>query len=123
MRWDDIRDGYLHVEQQKTGVKLAIPLCIAVDSPGISLDGVLQSIERVPGTETIIYSTRREPLSSGTVSRYFMRARKASGISFDGEPPTFHELRSLSDRLYKAQTGKRFAKNLLGHKSESMAAQ
>ncbi|NAR37647.1 hypothetical protein GPS62_15410, partial [Acinetobacter haemolyticus] len=29
-----------------------------------------------------IASTRREPLSSGTVSRYFMRARKASGLSF-----------------------------------------
>lgn len=72
---------------------------------------------------TIIASTRREPLSSGTVSRYFMRARKASGLSFEGDPPTFHELRSLSARLYEKQISDKFAQHLLGHKSDTMASQ
>ena len=67
--------------------------------------------------------TRREPLSSGTVSRYFMRARKASGLSFEGDPPTFHELRSLSARLYEKQISDKFAQHLLGHKSDTMASQ
>ncbi|MBE7930395.1 tyrosine-type recombinase/integrase, partial [Escherichia coli] len=75
------------------------------------------------GGETIIASTRREPLSSGTVSRYFMRARKASGLSFEGDPPTFHELRSLSARLYEKQISDKFAQHLLGHKSDTMASQ
>ncbi|EPP0180397.1 tyrosine-type recombinase/integrase, partial [Escherichia coli] len=37
-------------------------------------------------------------------------------------PPTFHELRSLSARLYRNQIGDKFAQRLLGHKSDSMAA-
>lgn len=44
----------------------------------------LDKCKEILGGETIIASTRREPLSSGTVSRYFMRARKASGLSFEG---------------------------------------
>ncbi|MGG5932529.1 tyrosine-type recombinase/integrase [Salmonella enterica] len=66
--------------------------------------------------------TRNKPLSPITVSRYFMRARKASGIVFTGEPPTFHEIRSLAARLYARQVSDSFAQHLLGHKSDSMAA-
>ncbi|EOX3603366.1 tyrosine-type recombinase/integrase, partial [Escherichia coli] len=74
------------------------------------------------GSETIIASTHHEPLSPKTVSKYFTKARNASGLSFDGDPPTFHELRSLSARLYRNQIGDKFAQRLLGHKSDSMAA-
>ena len=73
-------------------------------------------------SETIIASTYHEPLSLATVSRYLTKARNASGISFDGDPPTFHELRSLSARLYRNQIGDKFAQRLLGHKFDSMAA-
>ncbi|WP_249820111.1 tyrosine-type recombinase/integrase, partial [Escherichia coli] len=82
-----------------------------------------QYTSEILGGETIIASTHREPLSSGTVSRYFMRARKASGLSFEGDPPTFHELRSLSARLYEKQISDKFAQHLLGHKSDTMASQ
>ncbi len=54
---------------------------------------------------------------------YFMRARKASGLSFEGDPPTFHELRSLSAILYEKQISDKFAQHLLGHKSDTMASQ
>lgn len=123
MRWSDISDGYLHVEQQKTGVKLAIPVSIRIEDMGKCLSDTLDKCRKSSGAETIISSARGEPLSSGTVSRYFMRARKESGLSFSGEPPTFHEIRSLSARLYEKQISERFAKHLLGHKSESMASQ
>lgn len=82
----------------------------------------LDKCKEILGGETIIAS-HREPLSSGTVSRYFMRARKASGLSFEGDPPTFHELRSLSARLYEKQISDKFAQHLLGHKSDTMASQ
>lgn len=48
---------------------------------------------------------------------------KASGLSFEGDPPTFHELRSLSARLYEKQISDKFAQHLLGHKSDTMASQ
>ncbi|MFZ5231516.1 tyrosine-type recombinase/integrase [Enterobacter bugandensis] len=122
MTWDDVVDGYLYVEQSKTGSKLAIPISLHVKSLDISLEATLERCRESLKGGTIIASTRREPLSSGTISRYFMRARKASGLVFDGDPPTFHELRSLSARLYEKQANKDFAQHLLGHKSESMAS-
>lgn len=122
MRWSDITDGYLYVEQRKTGAKLAIPTKLKVDALDVSMEDILDKCKKLGG-ETIIPSTRREPLSSGTISRYFMRARKASGLSFSGEPPTFHELRSLSARIYEKQVSDKFAQHLLGHKSDSMALQ
>lgn len=39
------------------------------------------------------------------------------------DPPTFHELRSLSARLYEKQISDKFAQHLLGHKSDTMASQ
>lgn len=123
MKWVDISEGFLHVQQQKTGVKLAIPVTIKLDAANLSLSDTLKRCKSLSQGETIISSTRSEALSSGTVSRYFMRARKESGLSFSGEPPTFHEIRSLSARLYEKQYGERFAQHLLGHKSDSMAAQ
>ncbi|EEN5046041.1 tyrosine-type recombinase/integrase [Salmonella enterica] len=123
MKWVDLSEGFLHVQQQKTGAKLAIPVTIKLDAANLSLSDTLKRCKSLSQGETIISSTRSEALSSGTVSRYFMRARKESGLSFSGEPPTFHEIRSLSARLYEKQYGERFAQHLLGHKSDSMAAQ
>jgi integrase len=47
-------------------------------------------------------------------------ARKLSGLSCSDNPPTFHEIRSLSGRIYEAAYGKEFAQKLFGHKSEKM---
>uniref|UniRef100_A0A914YSD2 Tyr recombinase domain-containing protein n=1 Tax=Panagrolaimus superbus TaxID=310955 RepID=A0A914YSD2_9BILA len=68
MKWSDIVDGYLYVEQSKTGVKIAIPTTLHVDALGISMKETLDKCKEILGGETIIASTRREPLSSGTVS-------------------------------------------------------
>ncbi|PDU99306.1 integrase, partial [Escherichia coli] len=122
MKWSDINDGHLHIGQSKTGAKIAIPLALTIDALDISLVDTLQKCREASSSETIIASTYHEPLSPATVSRYLTKARNASGISFDGDPPTFHELRSLSARLYRNQIGYKFAQRLLGHKSDSMAA-
>ncbi|EBZ0638210.1 integrase, partial [Salmonella enterica subsp. enterica serovar Oranienburg] len=49
----------------------------------------------------------------------FVKARKASGVNFSNNPPTFHEIRSLLGRLYKDERGEEFAQKLLGHTSEN----
>ncbi|ENL6658766.1 tyrosine-type recombinase/integrase [Klebsiella pneumoniae] len=54
------------------------------------------------------------------LTKKFVTARKLSGLSCSDNPPTFHEIRSLSGRIYKAAYGKEFAQKLFGHKSEKM---
>ncbi len=43
MQFSDIRDGYLHVEQQKTGTRIAIPLALRCDKLNLTLDDVVSS--------------------------------------------------------------------------------
>lgn len=52
------------------------------------------------------------------LTKKFVAARRLAGIELSDNPPTFHEIRSLSGRLYKEAYGKGFAQKLLGHTSE-----
>lgn len=51
-----------------------------------------------------------------------MKSRKLFGLSWAGDPPSFHEIRSLSARLHTELRGGKFAQRLLGHKSAEMTA-
>ncbi|MDD7852109.1 hypothetical protein E0I56_022830 [Escherichia coli] len=62
----------------------------------------LDKCKEILGGETIIASTRREPLFHPAQYQGILCARKASGLSFE-KVATFHELRSLSARLYEKQ--------------------
>jgi len=56
-----------------------------------------------------------------TLAQAFAEARDAAGVTVEGKtPPTFHELRSLSLRLYHDQGIN--AQALAGHKSADMTA-
>ncbi|MDU0923281.1 tyrosine-type recombinase/integrase [Raoultella ornithinolytica] len=61
-------------------------------------------------------------LTPATVSSNFRKASELSGLDFSGEPPGFHELRSLSARLYGKQAGDSFAQHLPGYNSGIMTA-
>lgn len=53
-------------------------------------------------------------------TKAFARCRDNSGLEWgDKEPPTLHEIRSLSERLYKAE-GRVNTQELLGHKDPRM---
>lgn len=54
-----------------------------------------------------------------SLAQEFARLRKLVGIAGEN-PPTLHEVRSLSARLYTEKCGKEFANALLGHKSAKM---
>jgi integrase len=58
------------------------------------------------------------------ISNAFQKAREAAGIvaAADRTPPSFHEIRSLAERLYREQYGAEFAQSILGHKHASMTA-
>ncbi|BEM91769.1 hypothetical protein SME53J_12080 [Serratia marcescens] len=64
------------------------------------------------------HPTRKNPPDSSIhpdgLTKKFVAARKASGLEFQESPPTFHELRSLSGRLYEKQNDKAFAQKAAG---------
>lgn len=124
MKFSDIWDNHLHVEQQKTGMKLAIPLALRCNELNMTLkDVITRCRDRIvsPHILHIHHTTgkakRGGPVSSCSITMAFSQARDKSGLKWtDGTPPTFHEQRSLSERIYRAQgidTQKR-----LGHKNK-----
>ena len=53
-------------------------------------------------------------------TKKFVATQRASGLEFEENPPTFHEIRSLAGRLCEKEKGTEFTQKLLGHKSEKM---
>lgn len=120
--WDDIRGDRLWVEQKKTGMKLVIPLIVEIKSLGMALgDTIARCRSLYSSRPTLIASRSGGVLAVETISRAFAKARDESGIKWEGDPPSFHELRSLSARLHAAEKGAEYAQRLLGHKSAQMS--
>lgn len=131
MRYRDINDGCLNVDQQKNkrmntaGHKVAIPLEIEI--AGFSLPDTLAKTRNVV-SQYLVHHVRQagrarvgSKVRVHTIAAEFAVIREAVGITGDN-PPTIHEIRSLSARLYKEKYGEEFAQALLGHKSATMAA-
>ncbi|WP_373371571.1 tyrosine-type recombinase/integrase [Enterobacter soli] len=55
------------------------------------------------------------------MTTHFASARSVTGLTRVNDPPTFHELRSLSARLHAKQRDDEFTQHLLGHKSWEMS--
>ncbi|KPO24030.1 tyrosine-type recombinase/integrase, partial [Escherichia coli] len=70
-------------------------------------------------TLSISWSHYRDQVSANTLTTAFKKAREKCGIKWEqGTAPTFHEQRSLSERLYREQGLD--TQKLLGHKSRKM---
>ncbi|EBJ4218861.1 tyrosine-type recombinase/integrase [Salmonella enterica] len=122
MKFSDIVDGRLHVTQIKTGIKIAFPLSLTLEAPGLRLGTVIDRCRLVSRTDFMISAGIRKNSPTGNIhpdglTKTFVKARKASGVNFSNNPPTFHEIRSLAGRLYKNEHGEVFAQKLLGHTS------
>lgn len=105
MRFADVREGHIHVEQSKTGKRLRLPLLpeiVAVVNR--CKDGVFAAhlVHQPEGNRR----RQGKPLSPESLSRGFARARDACGL-FDQTPeperPTFHEIVSLGEHLRRDQ--------------------
>lgn len=126
MEFSDIWDDMLHVTQEKTGCRVAIPLslrCMAID---ISLREVIaQSPDAVVSKYLVHFrhstsqAVRGDKVSASSITTTFKKARNHCGIIWaEGAAPTFHEQRSLSERLYRKQGVD--TQKLLGHKTQKM---
>lgn len=126
----DFRDGAWFNERGKTGARIAIPLDIRLECFGMSLDDVVRqcrstgvlSKHLVHQTQSYGNSPRGAQIWVDTISRHFSETLATLGIDWgDRQPPTFHEIRSLSERLYDAQ-GNVKTQELLGHKDPRTTA-
>lgn len=124
-----VRDGRLWIEQEKTGNRICIPLSIRLHAVNLSLgEAILKCRDRVLSKHFVHHSTYAgrakpgDPVRRHTITAEFAAARNACGLTWpDGTtPPSFHEIRSLSARLYDEQGVN--AQLLLGHKHPEMTA-
>lgn len=135
MRFDDVKDGFLMVEQAKgkegNRAKLRIPVSLRLDALGVSLEEVIRRCRDNVVSQYMIHLVQKTSAASPGdtphlqyISGKFAKMRDAAEIEVEAgrTPPTFHELRSLAARLYAEQYGAEFAQALLGHKSAEMTA-
>ncbi|MFS1583883.1 MAG: tyrosine-type recombinase/integrase, partial [Candidatus Arsenophonus phytopathogenicus] len=117
MKWEDIYENKLWVVQQKTENKIAIPLNIEIEN--MKLDNILKNINR---NSQFVISKSGKQLDAIKITVQFAKIRDKTNLSWDGNPPSFHEIRSLSARLYTKKMSGELAQKLLGHKSAEMTA-
>lgn len=117
IKWKDIHDGKLWIAQQKTGAKLNIPLSLEII--GIRLSNIIKNNKN--NSEYVINDDGKK-ISAERISKRFSKARDLTNLKWEGSPPSFHEIRSLSARLYTEKNGSEFTRKLLGHKSAEMTA-
>lgn len=125
MKFSDIWDDHLHVIQEKTGSKLAIPLSLHCDAINISLRDVVARCRDYAVSQYLVHyfratsmAQRGAQVTGNTLTTNFSKARDKANINWgSGAPATFHEQRSLAERLYKSQGVN--TQILLGHKTQS----
>lgn len=132
MRFDDVVDGHLRVEQQKkagkpTGARVAIPLTLRLQAAGMTLGEVIELCKGIgaPG-ETLLRKANGQPIEMSSLSARF-RGLIVKACGADAykqyEWPSLHEVRSLSARTYIAEgMTPETVQTLLGHKAAEMTA-
>ncbi|NIF58931.1 tyrosine-type recombinase/integrase [Enterobacter sp. Ap-916] len=125
MKFSDIWDDHLHVIQEKTGSKIAIPLSLRCDAIDWCLREVVVRCRDYAVSPFMVHffratsqAERGAQVKSNTITMNFSKARDKTEIDWgEGTPATFHEQRSLSERLYKEQGIN--TQKLLGHKTQT----
>lgn len=128
MKFSDVWDDHLHIIQEKTGSKIAIPLSLRLHSIDWCLRDVIARCRDYAISPYMIHffrstsqSDRGSQVKSNTITTNFSKARDKAGIDWgDGTPATFHEQRSLAERLFEAQGVD--TQKLLGHKTPNQTA-
>lgn len=130
-KFSDFHDGFWWIIPEKTkkrGAKNKIPMTLRNDAIGLTLAEVVKRCRDMIVSKYLIHHTHKNnkvlpgsQVGGGSVSRIFSNLRDKTGLEW-GSPPTFHECRSLSARLYTDQIGEDFAQALLGHKDAKTTA-
>lgn len=125
MQFADVRDGMLYIEQQKTGSRIALPIKLKLDAIGVSIEDVINECKTyAPNGPNLLRKSTGDALCTGSLSAVFRDAYVGvHGREWNrtGTPPSLHECRSLSERLYRNQGIN--TQILLGHARQSMTDQ
>lgn len=115
MKKSNIKRNYLLIEQYKTGAKIALPVKLKCKKLNISLQDIIDSTKN-----NYLLSNNNKQIKLDTITRQFARLRDKvfKKNYWTGTPTTFHEIRSLAERLYREQ--RLDTMTLLGHKSQQM---
>jgi len=126
MQFSDIWDDMLHITQEKTGSRLAIPLSLKCEKLNITLREVVSMCRDSVISKYLVHfrrstsmATRGSRVPANSLTTTFKKARDKCGLTWEeGTAPTFHEQRSLAERIYREQGID--TQKLLGHKSRRM---
>lgn len=120
-------DGeWLEFQRSKTGVRLRVPLELELVAAGLCLRELVKNTTGIASPWLVHHvrnygnAPRGARVFQDRISHAFTEARKLAKVP-DEAGPTFHEIRSLSKRLYEAQ-GNVDTRWLLGHRDERTAA-
>jgi integrase len=127
MRFDDVVDGHLRIEQQKQagkgyGARVEIPLTLRLDAIGMTLADVIEHCRgsAKPGA-TLLRKAGGGAIEESSLSARFHEhvvSVLGDGAHLQYQWPSLHEVRSLSARLFHAQGVD--VQTLLGHKHAEM---
>lgn len=118
MKWSDVSDKKLNVIQSKTKKMLSISLDHGIIEFNLTIKSVLDSIKNLNEGSDKVLGGR----STRVVTNSYRAARDAANIEWRSKPAPFHEIRSLSGRLYLRQKNIEFAQNILGHETVAMTS-
>ncbi len=132
-----VQEDGLYVIQLKTGNRVILPLDLGLTELNMTISDAISACRNKVASPWLIHQTRPYRNSApgsniwiDTISRRFAdmrdQAAKKSNKPLwdpDKDPPTFHELRSLSIRLYSKHHSSEFAQALAGHKGARMTAE
>jgi integrase len=110
MRWSDIQDGCLMVEQKKTRAKLAIEI-------GADLQAVIDKARQGGKIRSLylVSNLHARPYTKDGFESMFARAREKSGI----KDFHFHDIRGkVATDMEEMETHVRDIQSLLGHKTQ-----
>lgn len=88
LKWIDIKEGMLWVQQQKSGNKRATDITVSPECPGVSSEDVIKKYYSVySGCDNLIASSFRKEITTITVSGEFVKAREATSVNRGDNPP------------------------------------
>lgn len=125
LKFKDIKDGYLHVATSKSRrkTKLAFPMDLKNELVGMSLGEIISKCRStgvvskyiIHQSDLVKNAKLGEYVNVDSLTRWFTDSRNKTGLKWKGMPPTFHEQRSLAERILKRQGVD--TQSLLGHKN------
>jgi integrase len=132
MKFSDVVDGHLRVEQQKkarklVGARVAIPLTLRLEATDMSLKDVIEYCRDIAADgPTLLRKANGGAIEMSSLSARF-REQIVAVVPPDAykqyEWPSLHEVRSLSARTYIAEgMSPEVVQTLLGHKHAEMTA-